>query len=51
MCWESSEGARRALEGARPCHQKKDPEREEAFRTTLAEELKALDLPKDTIAQ
>jgi transposase len=35
------------LKVPRPCHQKKDPECEEAFRTTLAEELKALDLPKD----
>jgi len=35
------------LKVPRPCHQKKDPEREKIFRTTLAEELKALDLPKD----
>lgn len=35
------------LKVPRPCHQKKDPEREKVFRTTLAEELKALDLPKD----
>ena len=35
------------LKVPRPCHQKKDLEREERFRTTLAEELKALDLPKD----
>lgn len=35
------------LKVPRPCHQKKDPEREEAFRANLAEELKALNLPQD----
>lgn len=35
------------LKVPRPCHEKKDPEREEDFRNTLAEELKALNLPKD----
>lgn len=35
------------LKVPRPCHEKKDPEREEQFRNTLAEELKALNLPKD----
>ncbi len=35
------------LKVPRPCHEKKDPEREEDFRNTLAEELKALNSPKD----
>jgi len=35
------------LKVPRPSHEKKDPEREEAFRRNLAEELKALNLPKD----
>lgn len=35
------------LKVPRPCHQKKDPEAEAQFRSTLAESLKALNLPKD----
>lgn len=35
------------LKVPRPCHQKKDPEAEALFRSTLAESLEALKLPKD----
>ena len=35
------------LKVPRPCHQKKDPIKEIEFRTTLAEQLEALKLPKD----
>jgi transposase len=35
------------LKVPRPSHQKKDPEKVEIFRTTLAEQLLDLDLPKD----
>lgn len=35
------------LKVPRPCHQKKDPIKEVEFRTTLAEQLKSLELPKD----